>query len=49
MLQEENDDLQSKLNTVNKQVNRRLMIKYRELKDKIQDDTAVKVDLLCII
>ena len=48
MLQEENAELQSRLNTANKQVNRKLILKYRELKDKIQHDTAVKVGLVCM-
>ena len=48
MLQEENAELQSRLNTANKLVDRKLILKYRELKDKIQHDTTVKVGLVCI-
>ena len=44
MLQEKASELQSMLDTANKQVN----TKYQELKDKEQHDTPAKDDLVCI-
>ena len=51
MLQQENAELQSELDTANKLLNRdtRLLVKkYQELKDK-KHDATVKFDLVCII
>ena len=44
MFQEGASELQSRLDTANKQVNK----KYQELKDKEQHDTPTKDDLVCI-
>ena len=43
MLQEKTSELQSRLDTANKQVN----TKYKELKDKEQHNTPAKDDLVC--
>ena len=48
MLQEETSELQSRLVIANKQVNKTLVKKYQELKDKEQHDTPTKDDLVCI-
>ena len=47
MLQQKNDELQSSLDTGNKQLNKTLVKKYRELKDEKQPDTTVKDDMVC--
>ena len=49
MLKEEVAELKSKLDTSNMQVEYKKLIKrYQELEDKVQHDTAVKDDLVCI-
>ena len=47
MLQQNNDELQSSLDTGNKQLNKTLVKKYRELKDEKQPDTTVKDAVVC--
>ena len=50
MLKEVVAELQSKLDIANsvKVEYRKLVEKYQELKDKVQHDTAVKDDLVCV-
>ena len=48
MLKQQIAELQSRLDTANMQVNYRLVKRYRELKDKVQHDSAVKDDLVCL-
>ena len=52
MLQQENDELRSQLDTANKLLSRdtRLLVKkYQELKDKKHDSTTVEFDWVCIM
>ena len=50
MLQQENDELRSQLDTANKLLNTRLLVKkFQELKDKKHDSTTVKFDWVCIM
>lgn len=48
MLEDETSELQSRLDITNKQVNKTLVKKYQELKNKEQHDTPTKDDLVCI-
>jgi len=53
LLQEENSELQSQLDVLQKQLEnsevekRKYISKYRELKDKKRHDTAIQTDVVC--
>ena len=55
LLHEENVELQSQLNILNKKLEqlqvekKRLFKKYREMKDKTQHDIAIQTDLVGVI
>ena len=51
MLQEEIGELRSQVDILHKQLkeNRKFVEKYRELKDKKQDDAYISTDLVCIM
>ena len=51
LLYEENAELKSQVDILHKQLNekRKLVEKYRELKDKKEDDTDILTGLVCIM
>ena len=49
LLQEENGELKSQLDTMHKQSNRKLVEKYRDLAEKVTDKEQQDTDLVCTV